>query len=58
MVMEIDFDGDGSVDFNEFILLMVKTLVDSDKAQEELVEVFNAFDRGADGDIDVHDLMA
>lgn len=29
---EIDYDGDGEVDFNEFILLMVKTLTESDQA--------------------------
>ena len=40
MINEIDFDGDGEVDFDEFVCLMVKTLYQADKAQEELVLVF------------------
>ena len=45
IVVDIDYNGDGKVDFDEFTCLMVKTLADSDKAEEELVEVFNRFDK-------------
>ena len=37
LIKEIDYDDDGEVDFDEFVCLMVKTLNDADKAQEELV---------------------
>ena len=56
MIREIDYDADGEVDFDEFICLMVKTLNDADKAEEELVEVFNKFDQNGDGNIDANDL--
>ena len=52
IVLDIDYDGDGKVDFDEFTCLMVKTLADSDKAEEELVEVFNRFDFNEDGKLD------
>ena len=57
MINEIDYDNDGEVDFHEFICLMVKTLVEADKAEEELVQVFRQFDRNADGVIDAYDLQ-
>ena len=40
LIREIDYNDDGEVDFDEFVCLMVKTLNESDKAEEELVEVF------------------
>ena len=57
LIKEIDYDDDGEVDFDEFVCLMVKTLNEADKAQEELVQVFNKFDINCDGEIDTHDLQ-
>ena len=57
LIGEIDYDGDGEVDFDEFVCLMVKTLNDADKAEEELVEVFKKFDKNGDNVIDPQDLM-
>ena len=51
LIGEIDYNNDGEVDFNEFVVLMVKTLNEADKAQEELVEVFMRFDKDGDGEI-------
>ena len=57
LIGEIDYDGDGEVDFDEFVCLMVKTLHDADKAEEELVHVFQKFDKNGDGEINAEDLM-
>ena len=52
LVKQIDYDGNGEVDFDEFVCLMVKTVYEADKAEEELVEVFHRFDKNRDGEID------
>ena len=57
LINEIDYNNDGEVDFSEFVCLMVKTLHDADKAEEELVEVFRRFDINGDGEIGSQDLM-
>ena len=57
LIKDIDFDDDGEVDFDEFVCLMVKTLYEADKAEEELVCVFQKFDKNCDGEIDPGDLM-
>ena len=56
MVNEIDENNDGEIDFEEFLLLMVKQMIKVEEREEELVEVFNKFDIGGDGQIDAHDL--
>jgi len=43
MIKEIDEDGDGSVDFDEFLLLMVKQEKAAEDEEEELVTVFKMF---------------
>ena len=58
MVNNIDVDGNGEVDFDEFLILMVQQLKKENEAEEELVEVFNMFDKDGDGLISVHDLVA
>ena len=57
LIKQIDYNDDGEVDFDEFVCLMVKTLNDADKAEEELVEVFKKFDKNGDNVIDPQDLM-
>ena len=51
MVKMIDVDGNGEVEFEEFLILMIKQLKKEMNAEEELVEVFNMFDTDGDGQI-------
>lgn len=50
MIKEVDYDGNGVIDFYEFNMLMEKKLKDTD-VEEELMEAFNVFDRDGDGKI-------
>lgn len=54
---QIDYNNDGDVNFEEFIILLVKQLKTAEDQEEELVEVFKQFDVGADGKITAEDLM-
>ena len=58
MVRAIDVDGNGQVEFDEFVILMVQQLKKENMAEEELVEVFNVFDKDGDGVISLDDLVA
>ena len=51
MIVAIDFDRNGEVDFEEFLVLMVKTLTINNGKEEELVLVFRRFDTDGDGEI-------
>ena len=57
MIQEVDIDGNGEIDFDEFVGLMVKKLNETD-TQEEFVEVFEIFDKDGDDQINQRDLMA
>ena len=55
MIKEIDLDGNGVIDFNEFLYLMVKKMNNND-TEEELLETFKIFDRDGDGFVTSHEL--
>ena len=47
MIREVDADGNGSLDFSEFLTLMASKLRYND-TEEELLEAFKIFDRDGD----------
>jgi calmodulin len=55
MVNEVDADGNGTIDFPEFLTMMSRKMTDTD-SEDELVEAFKVFDRDGSGTIDVKDL--
>ena len=48
MINEVDIDGNGTIDFKEFIGIMARKMRDSD-SEEELIEAFKVFDRDGNG---------
>jgi calmodulin len=48
MINEVDLDGNGTIDFKEFLGLMVRKMKDTD-TEEELLEAFKVFDRDGNG---------
>lgn len=56
MLNEVDIDGNGIIDFNEFVSMMAKKLKETD-TEEELKEAFKVFDKNGDGFISTDELM-
>ncbi|XP_064653185.1 calmodulin-like isoform X2 [Lineus longissimus] len=55
MVNEVDKDGNGTIEFNEFIHMMKKKHQNCDK-EEEIREAFNLFDKDGNGYISATEL--
>merc|ERR1712113_423131 len=55
MINEVDADGNGTIDFPEFLSLQARKMKDTD-TEEELVEAFKVFDRGGTGFISAAEL--
>ena len=55
MILEVDTDGNGVLEFNEFLTLMA-TKIRSTDTEEELVEAFKIFDRDGDQLLNKEDL--
>lgn len=53
MINEVDADGNGTIDFPEFLSLMARKMRDTD-TEEELIEAFKVFDRDGNGLIVQH----
>ena len=56
MINEVDIDGNGTIDFKEFLGLMARKMRDTD-TQEELIEAFKIFDRDGNGLISANELQ-
>ena len=56
MINEVDIDGNGTIDFKEFLCLMTRKMRDSD-SEEELIEAFKIFDRDGNGLISSDELL-
>ena len=56
MINEVDIDGNGIIDFKEFLGIMVRKLRDSD-TEEELIEAFKIFDKDGNGLISSDELL-
>ncbi|KAJ9682352.1 hypothetical protein PVL29_018299 [Vitis rotundifolia] len=55
MMDEIDVDGNGTIEFGEFLNLMARKMKESE-AEEELKEAFKVFDKDQDGYISANEL--
>jgi len=55
MVAEVDIDGSGTIDFNEFLIVMARQNPDYD-LEEEYRQAFKVFDRDGDGLISAAEL--
>ncbi|KAK7248249.1 calmodulin [Aureococcus anophagefferens] len=48
MINEVDADGNGTIDFPEFLTMMARKMKDTD-SEEEILEAFKVFDKGGNG---------
>ena len=55
MTSEVDQDGSGEIEFNEFLMLMARKMMEVD-IHMEIKQGFKAFDRDSDGVISAVDL--
>ncbi|VDI29092.1 calmodulin, partial [Mytilus galloprovincialis] len=55
MINEVDADGNGTIDFPEFLTMMAKKMKDSD-SEDELKEAFKVFDKDGNGFISAAEL--
>ncbi|KAH3713721.1 calmodulin-A-like [Dreissena polymorpha] len=55
MINEVDADGNGTIDFPEFLTMMAKKMKDCD-SEEEIREAFRVFDKDGNGQISASEL--
>ena len=55
MINEVDADGNGTIDFPEFLTMMARKMKDTE-SPDEILHAFQVLDRRADGTVDVIEL--
>ena len=55
MIDEVDADGNGTIDFPEFLTMMAKKMKNND-SEEEILEAFKVFDKDGNGFISAAEL--
>ena len=55
MINEVDADGNGTIDFPEFLTMMARKMKDTD-SEEEILEAFKVFDKDGNGFISASEL--
>ncbi len=55
MINEVDFDGSGSIEFDEFLIMMAKKVKENEQSND-IREAFRVFDRDRDGFISHEEL--
>jgi calmodulin len=55
MINEVDTDGNGTIDFPEFLTMMARKMRDTD-SEEEIKEAFKVFDKDGNGYISAAEL--
>ena len=55
MINEVDADGNGTIDFPEFLTMMAREMRDTD-SEEEIKEAFKVFDKDGNGYISAAEL--
>ena len=57
LVMEVDINGDGTIDFDEFTGMMKQKANEVDQ-ESDLIDAFKIFDKDRDGFIDLEELKS